>query len=238
MNVNGLWFGKIGPLEELTLKSFSNYNRFVLWTYKKINLSIPNVIVKDAREILPEEDIFYYPSQMKDVPFGGNSIVGFSEVFRYKVLYDKGGWWTDLDVTCLKPLELIKDSYFFRSHGRLPLVANIMKCPPRSQLMKKCYETSKTLINSSTTEWHLGMKIMSDHVKESNLEKYIREEMCNVDIIPILKKYYTTEEIIPSSWHFIHWMNTKFDKNKINKNSCYFKLLSQYNIIQKSLKIF
>jgi hypothetical protein len=234
--VNGLWFGKIKALEELTLRSFAKYAEFHLWTYEDIEISIPNVVVKDGREILPEEDIFLYPPKM-DLPFGGNSIVGFSERFRYKVLYEKGGWWSDLDVTCLKPLNEIKTDYFFRDHGRLPLVANIMKCPPKSELMKKCYEASREKINESTTDWHLAMKIMANYVEELDLMSFIRKDMCNIDRVPVMEAYYKTEEEVPCSWHFIHWMNTLFDRRQYATNSVYGKLLKEYGIKAPRLQL-
>ena len=227
--VNGLWFGKIGALEELTLRSFAEHSEFHLWTYENIEVSIPNVVVRDGREILPENDIFYYPPEM-EIGHGGGSIVGFSERFRYKVLYEKGGWWSDLDVTCLKPLDEITDEYFFRDHGYIALVANIMKCPPKSELMRKCYEASEIQINDKTTDWHLAMKIMADYVEELNLSHFIKKDVCNIDKRAFTDKYYKFDEKIPDSWHFIHWMNTLFERDHYSINSEYNRLLKQYGV--------
>jgi mannosyltransferase OCH1-like enzyme len=69
---------------------------------------IKNVIVKNANKIIEKEKIFKYPNKII-LGFGENSYVGFSELFRYKVLYELGGWWSDMDVVCLKPLEEITD---------------------------------------------------------------------------------------------------------------------------------
>src|SRR5574343_376774 len=133
--VNGLWLGsnKLSHLELLTLNSFSKYCEFHLWHYEPISGKIPRkVVLRNGEEILPKERIFRYPEKMM-LGFGGNSYVGFSEIFRYKVLYELGGWWSDMDVTLLKPLEEITDDYFFRNHGVLSVVGNIMKAPPKSE---------------------------------------------------------------------------------------------------------
>lgn len=226
--VNGLWLGKITHLEELTLRSFSKYAEFHLWTYDEFDISIKNVIVRNGREILPDKDIFVYPAKM-DLPFGGGTYVGFSEIFRYKVLYDKGGWWSDMDITCLKPLEDIKSEYFFREHGTLPLVGNIIKCPPKSELMRMCYEESIRVVNETTTDWHLAMNILAGHVNDLGLSQYIKKDFCNVDKLPVVKELVKLNSTIPESWHFIHWMNTIFDKYKFHSDSVFGKLLTEYN---------
>jgi hypothetical protein len=223
--VHGLWIGPIGHLEELTLRSFSVYAHFNLWTYDSVNIgSIENVSVKDGEEIIPREEIFLYPDKM-DLPFGGGTHVGFSEIFRYKVLYEKGGWWSDMDVTCLKPLSLIKTDYFFREHGGLPLAGNIMKCPPRSELMRMCYEESKKAVNEKTTDWHLSMKILCQNVKRLGLSQYINTNMCNLDRLAEINKFKEPNFRIPESWHFVHWMNTIFEKNVFHPDSAFADLL-------------
>jgi hypothetical protein len=226
--VNCLWFGKIGSLERLMLESFSRYSEVHLWSYFDLNVDIKNVHVRDGREILPEEDVFLYPLTM-DLPFGGGTHVGFSELFRYKVLYEKGGWYSDMDVTCLKPLSQFGE-YFFRTHGRLPVVGNIMKCPAKSELMLKCYEESKRTINDTTTDWHLGMKILARFIFELQLDKFILDDFCNVDILSVVKDLTRNNSQAPASWTFIHWMNTIFDRNSYHANSVYGKLLEKYKI--------
>lgn len=225
--VNGLWLGKITHLEELTLRSFAKCAEFHLWTYGEVGVSIPNVIMRDGREILPEKDIFVYPNKM-DLPFGGGTHVGFSELFRYKVLYDKGGWWSDMDITCLKPLEEIDSKYFFREHGILPVVGNIMKCPPKSELMKRCYEDSVRVVNETTTDWHLAMKILDRHVNDLGLNQYIKKDFCNIDRLPVVKELVKPNSTVFESWHFIHWMNTIFNKNDYHTESVFGKLLTEY----------
>jgi hypothetical protein len=236
--INSLWFGKIKSLEELTLRSFSKYAEFHLWVYDDIDVpKIKNLVIRNGREILPEQDIFLYPNKM-DLPFGGRSIVGFSERFRYKVLYEKGGWWSDLDVTCLKPIEQIKTDYFFRDHGTLPLVGNIIKCPPMSELMGRCYEISKKMINEKTTDWHLAMKILAENVKDLNLTHFIRKNFCNIDRVPVVEKYFKSTEDAPENWHFIHWMNTLFDRQQYASGSFYDKLLKEHNIFAPRIQMF
>ena len=104
--VHGLWIGDwLGPMQLLTIKSFMAHGYdFHLWAYNQNVAPLPaGVELKDAGELIPENQVFKYPPNGPlDVSFGTGSYAGFSDIFRYKVLYEHGGWYTDMDVTCLK----------------------------------------------------------------------------------------------------------------------------------------
>jgi hypothetical protein len=48
-----------------------------------------------TREILPESG--FSPARRRA---GKGTYAGFSDLFRYKMLFDRGGWWVDTDVVC------------------------------------------------------------------------------------------------------------------------------------------
>jgi hypothetical protein len=231
--VNGLWLGnsKLTPLEMLTLNSFSRHGaEFHLWCYEKINTPLPpQIVIRNGNEILPKERIFKYPQKMM-LNFGAGSYVGFSEIFRYKVLYDIGGWWSDMDVTCLKPIEDIEDPYFFRNHGVLSVVGNIMKVPPKSELMRLCYERASVEVNSQQDDWHHAIRILCYYIEYLGLSHYIHKDACNLDRLDSIWPYINEEmelDQIPRTWRFIHWMNSVIPK-MYKKNSIFEKLLEEY----------
>ena len=228
--VNGFWIGELGHMEQLTMLSFlDNDAKFILWSYDTKIKNLPkNVILKNASDIMPYEQVFRYPTKM-NTNFGQNSYVGTSEIFRFKLLYEVGGWWTDMDVTCLKSIELISEEYFFRTHGMLPTAGNIMKCPPKSQLMLNCYETAKEQINKNCQDWFLGMKILCDNIKKLKLDQFIQEDKCNLDQLKYVKPLIKGCEKIPENWIFIHWLNTIIDKNNYHPNSAFNQLLEKHN---------
>lgn len=173
MNVNSLWIGEsFTLLEKLTLKSFIDYGfNFNLWVYNK-NLAkyCPDgVKICDAREILDESKIFRYKG-------GGDcregSLGGFSDLFRYYLLYKIGGMYVDMDVTCLAPFE-ITGEYGFRPHSNTIAVANILKSPKNSDFLGRCIELTEQQIDSSNTNWVKPVEIFSNVVKEYKFEKYI-----------------------------------------------------------------
>ena len=88
-------------MEILSMKSFlHNNHNYHLYTYGDIGNIPEGVLVKDANKILPEKDIFRYQN---------GSVSAFSNVFRYKMLFEKGGYWVDTDLVCLKPFDFKED---------------------------------------------------------------------------------------------------------------------------------
>jgi len=75
--------------------------------YKKVKGLPKRIVLKDAREILPWDRIFTYKKGR-----GKGSIAAFSNLFRYVLLFKKGGWWSYMDVVCLKYYDFPGDYIF------------------------------------------------------------------------------------------------------------------------------
>lgn len=212
---------------------------FHLWLYNPLVTEIPEgVIIEDASEIIPRHDVFRYKYK-NQFGHGKGSYAGFSDIFRYKLLYEYGGWWTDMDVTCLKMPDF-NDEYVFRTHHSLPLVGNIMKVPPKSKLMKACYEEAQAKINENNRDWHLPIQILVNHVERFGLEGYVRE-FTNPDSWNLIRKYLVSDPEISSQWYMIHWVNEEWRRNRISKlrvinHSLLSNLLENYNILHKKAK--
>jgi len=237
--VHGLWVGEqpLKNLEFLTLKSFTEMgSEFHLWNYGTVNQDLPNgVILRDANEILDSSKIFKRPDRMY-FQFGGGNFVSFSDVFRYKVLYELGGWWSDLDVLCLKPLEEVKTEYWFRFHGVLPAVGNIMKCPAKSQLMKISYEKTLKEVNENHRDMYYAVFIMCYYIELFGLKNYITYDECNMDnwdtvLSLVVKKAQNPP--VPESWRFVHWMNSVIPKKCVG-DSFMSNMFKKYDLFEKS----
>lgn len=216
-DIHALWIGnQLAPTELLTIRSFLNHgHRFHLWAYDNIETPLPEeCILHNAAEIIPREEVFCY-EYSNQFGHGKGSYAGFSDIFRYKLLYELGGWWTDMDVTCLKPLDS-EDEYVFRTHHSLPMVGNVMKCPAGSELMKKCYNEAKEKVTATNRDWHLPIQILADNVKGFDLEKYIRE-FSNADSWNLIRKLLRKNFTPPDNWYVIHWVNEEWRRNGIDK---------------------
>jgi hypothetical protein len=88
-------------MELLCIKSFMAHgHNFHLYTYTPVTGVPEGCIVKDGCEILGSDMIFTYPNGPERGSYGG-----FANMFRYKLLFDRGGYWVDLDIVCLKPFD-------------------------------------------------------------------------------------------------------------------------------------
>ncbi len=238
-HVNALWIGsRLSKIEMLTLQSFvDNGHVFHLWTYGPIENELPEgVVLEDANRILPEEKIFRYKNFNK-YGHGKGSVSGFSDIFRYKLLYDKGGWWIDMDVTCIKPLN-VTTPYFFRKHHDLALVGNVMKCPPKSALMLACYQQASAEVDENNTDWHKPIEILNTHVFLNNLQQYIYGGVSNLDMWHEIAGLITGNQQVPANYYFIHWMNEEWrsrdiDKNSFRYNSVLGKMMINAGLLQK-----
>lgn len=218
--VHGLWInGQLSALELLTIQSFlDNGFSFQLWTYESEIINAPtNTIIRNANEILSFEQVFQYNS-INIHGHGKGSFAGFSDIFRYKLLYEHGGIWTDMDITCLQPFK-IEEEYFFRYHHKSGAVGNFMKCPKGSELMKWCFEEAIQKVNVHNTDWMLPIKILNDGILKFGLTTYTKK-ISNDDSFPEVAKLLSSNQKIPNDWKIIHWMNEEFRRLNIAKDIC------------------
>ncbi len=217
--INGLWIGdQLSALELLCIKSFLDHGHiFHLWTYQPI--STPDwegLIQQNANKILPEKYVFRYTHGNK-FGHGKGSLAGFSDIFRYKLLWEKGGWWSDMDICCLKPLDF-DAPYVFRSHDVLPVVGNLMKCPSNSPLMKYCFERASKEVTTDNRDWLKPIKILNEGVQKFNLASFIAPNISNPDrweMVDYHRFFYGKKK---KSIYIFHWMNEEWRAKNISKD--------------------
>lgn len=135
--IQGLWIGKLGMLERLSMKSFlAHGHSYHLYAYEPQDDLPEGVVLKNAADIIPQKDIFRY---QRGKARGGYS--GFANLFRYELLRQKGGWWCDTDIICLKPFDF-KDEIVLASekHWLWPnkICNAVMRCPAGHPFIEGC----------------------------------------------------------------------------------------------------
>ncbi|HXA14200.1 MAG TPA: glycosyltransferase [Opitutaceae bacterium] len=207
--VHGLWIGPtLSKMELLTIKSFLRHgHEFHLWVYDKIQTPLPKeLILEDANKIIPKKRIIKKADTDPETGVGKGSFSSpFSDLFRYKLLYEKGGYWVDMDITCLRPLNF-STPYVFRPH-RVGVVGSVIKCPRHSRLMKTVYERVAREANEHT-EWLMPNRVLSQTVRRLRLTRYIQAGIWNEDSWwGQVRPYALGDDPIPSGWFAIHWIN-------------------------------
>lgn len=143
--VQGLWIGeRLGTMEYLAIASFLRCGHaFHLYCYDGVANVPPGATLKDAHDILPRSLVFRHRSG-----FGQGSPSGFSNFFRYTLLHKRGGWWSDLDVVCLKYFRFPDERVMAQEKVDAPtdymVGSAVMKMPPGDPLMAwLCTECQK-----------------------------------------------------------------------------------------------
>ena len=107
--VKTLWIGdSLELFEQLSLKSFLSCGHDVeIFTYGEVENIPAGANVRDANEIIPENEIFYYEDGKHRKGLGA-----FSNWFRYRMLNREGGIWVDTDIICLRGFDFSSDVFF------------------------------------------------------------------------------------------------------------------------------
>lgn len=180
--VQGLWIGaRLSTMEQLSISSFlRNGHDYHLYTYNELSMVPPGTLIKDANEILPESAIFQYQNRP--------SYAGFADVFRFKLMSERGNWWADSDMVCLRPFDF-PDEYVFSSEmngGRQLTNVGVIKAPAGSEAMAEAYNVCQAKDPGKITWGEIGPRLMSEVIEKYRLDKY-------------QKPYYTFCPI--SEWH-------------------------------------
>ncbi len=103
--VQSLWIGdRLGPLEQLCIASFLEQGHpFELFVYNDVAGLPDGTQLRDAAEIMPQSDL---------LRIGFGHMQSCSDLFRYKLLHERGGWWVDMDMLCVRPLPFAHDHVY------------------------------------------------------------------------------------------------------------------------------
>jgi hypothetical protein len=174
LRIKSLWIGKeLSPVELLCINSYlQNGHVFELYVYDRVGNIPQGVVLKDAQQIIPKSEVF-------SITLGKhkNTFSMFSNYFRYTLLYELGGWWSDLDIVCLKHYDFKQEYVFSRERTRdqkETVGSGIFKCPKSSRVMQYCRKSSQEMfLKKEDLFWgKAGPILLNDAVSFYNLRDY------------------------------------------------------------------
>jgi hypothetical protein len=256
--IQSLWIGdELSPMEQLCASSFlKNGHSFHLYTYDEVKNVPAGVVLKDASELIGHDKIFKYKKR--------DTYSGFANMFRYKLLLEKGDFWVDTDVVCLRPFDSCSDYIFAKSrrteasggpYGNFDMENCVIKTPPGSSVMEYCYEESMRRDPKKLVFCETGPDLLEIAVKKFKLDKYLvrAETFCPINW-PEWHKFLSDSPLV--TWiemmkmilyqtKGVHLWNEMWRLNGVKKDalfpeSCIFERLKKrylYNGINNNYKI-
>jgi hypothetical protein len=151
---NAFWHGpELSPLHWACLSSFvERGHRLRLFCYQAVGVP-KSVEVEDARRIIPEADLFEF----------GGSFSAFSNLFRYKLLLEEGGWWVDADVYCLRE-DLPDCRYAWAREDDDFINGAILRFPAGDPSLAAIWSTARSIGRNVAIQGQLGPKLLTGHL--------------------------------------------------------------------------
>jgi len=182
-------------------------------------LSVPDgVTLKNASEVYPKEEVFFYDTDEDE-----GSVAVFSDLFRYKLLYEKGGWWVDTDVIYTGHPVPESESFFAKqSNGKVNNA--VIKFPEGSKIPKKCIEYIKLMgRDEAASSWgKSGPELLTEVIKEENRMGEARPKSSAYPVSEaqafLMSKRQEEVERETSSSPFVHLWNAELRRMGIEKD--------------------
>ena len=236
MIVQSLWIGdSLSKLEQLCIKSFLAHNYdYHLYVYQNIEGIPEGTSIKDGNEILDKSEIYQYKN---------GSYSAFSNMFRFRLLFLKGGFWVDTDLVCLKlfPSYFLENKYVFTSEPSVDyksshICAGLIKIPKGDSVALEGYNIQRNIKQSillGKITWSAGPKTVKFLVHKYKIRKYVTkwQTICSCsfkDVRTLINTDYKNNthvinsmEKIPRDMYAIHLWNNMWTRNNLDKNKSY-----------------
>jgi hypothetical protein len=168
-----LWVGRsLRWIERLAIKSYlDNGWRFQLYVYDDLQNVPAGCEVLDASAIIPAKEVF---TEGLGSGLHAGSVGAFSDLFRYRLLYERGGMWTDTDVINFRKFD--PDGQKFVSTeisdaGLVNLNGAIMAAPAGDKFVARAYERASTLLKSDKMFFtRIGPYLLAEIITEMGVD--------------------------------------------------------------------
>jgi mannosyltransferase OCH1-like enzyme len=205
-----------------------------LYVYEDVKHLPDGALIKDGTEILPSSMIFQY-REFK-------SYAGFSNFFRYKLLLERGGWWVDTDMVCLRPFDFADDYVFSSemSEGHEVTNAGAIKAPVGSDAMSYAWQICQRKKIENLVWGETGPGLMDEAVRLFSLEDFRRPSQV---FCPI--SYSEWDRVLQpgavqsfdNTTHAVHlwnemWRRAALDKNQKFHPDCLYEKLKRKHLPQ------
>jgi hypothetical protein len=212
--VQSLWIGsRLSGQEILSIKSFLAHGHdYHLYIYDDIGPVPAGTVVKDAATILDRRHA------CRD-QFGTYCFL--ADKFRYKLLRERGGWWVDTDIICVRPFTKL-GPYFFCYATDQEVANTVLKAPPQSPFMA-AVDAGAALVDEHIRWGVIGADLITQTLDEPQFQSLRRFIHPPNAIFPVphtkwqylfFKEFEDIPALIPTETYGIHLSNQMIGWNR------------------------
>lgn len=207
-HVSTFWNGNsLSPVEIACLTSFVQRGIAVrFFSYDPVALPA-GVRWVDAGTVLPRDRLFHFDG----------SPSAFSNVFRYTLLHEEGGWWVDTDVV-FSGSSLPALSHYWAWQDRSKINGAVLRFPKGDALCAGLLAESLSRA-SSLTEWgEIGPDLLTRFIRGGPFEAVTQEMETTYPVHWLQSHYFWFPELAPlvharaRRATFLHLWNSLFDR--------------------------
>ena len=151
---NTFWHGpELSPLHWACLSSFiERGHRLRLFSYEPV--TVPHGVEReDASRVLPRAELFEFQG----------SASSFSNLFRYELLLQDGGWWVDADVYCLRE-DLPDCRYAWAREDDDFINGAILRFPAGDSALEAIRCAARSIGAGVAIQGQLGPRLLTEHL--------------------------------------------------------------------------
>jgi hypothetical protein len=218
--INSFWDGeRLSTLERVCISSFLHHGyAYELYVYDEPQGVPHGVVLRDAESILPRSQIFRYAAG----DFNLGSIAGFADVFRYTLIYKRGGWWADTDQCCVNKFEISEPEAFFQEQaqrGEFRVIAGFFKAPAGSDVLGYCIDVIGTKDLAKVIHGEIGPELITAAIRACGKEQLVRRAEA---FFPVpwwqYERLLYDEELSVDECSTVHFWNAMITSAKIDKD--------------------
>ncbi|HKP77486.1 MAG TPA: hypothetical protein VJT67_18285, partial [Longimicrobiaceae bacterium] len=108
--------------------------------------------------------------------YGNGSLAGFANFFRYKLLAERGGWWADADVVCLRRFAFAEPHVFASERAPWGVVptSGVIKAPPGSPAMAWAWRKCEGKDTARLAWGETGPRLVAEAMRTFSLQRYLQ----------------------------------------------------------------
>jgi hypothetical protein len=207
-------------MERLSIQSFLDHGyAFHLYTYRTVENVPAGAIVLPGEDILPANEIFCYQKG-----FGKGSYAAFSNCFRYKLLLERGGWWTDLDCVCIRPMDFSDEHVVGNERtpeGVVRTNNGLIKAPRGSRLMAYCCNACQKVDLARIIWGQIGPRLMTQAVATAGVPVRLLDPVAfdPVDYWNVWQ--LISAERLPRDCYAVHMWNSRWRHEHLDPDAVY-----------------